>query len=224
MHLVFHLEKFWDPCQLRKRWIGSPYSTFSPPFRFPFAGRFAQTGQHALSGPRNSGGAQRGLPSFPSFLLFKLSTLSTLWTPPHLGSKATKTFRLRGVAEAYDQFDRLDLSAPSIRLNTWRRHWWVQWHFPRPTVSRTPVAPRRKSFYQQTVPRCFPYPIQIQITQRNWRERKRREETDTGDERSLLLLFLSRFLRVPALHTVQGWDMSRGNELTGVLGLFAFFC
>ncbi len=33
---------------------------------------------------------------------------------PHLGSKATKTFRLRGVAEAYDKFDRPDLSTPHI--------------------------------------------------------------------------------------------------------------
>jgi len=33
---------------------------------------------------------------------------------PNLGSKATKTFRLRGVAEAYDQFDRPDLKAPDI--------------------------------------------------------------------------------------------------------------
>ena len=31
-----------------------------------------------------------------------------------LGAKATKTFRLRGVAEAYDQFDRPELNAPHV--------------------------------------------------------------------------------------------------------------
>lgn len=33
---------------------------------------------------------------------------------PNQGSKATKTFRLRGVAEAYDQFDRPDRQTPDI--------------------------------------------------------------------------------------------------------------
>ena len=60
-------------------------------YQIPLVGKYGK-----FEGPQNPG------------RMFEVSLI------PHLGSKATKTFRIRGVAEAYDQFDRPDLKAPEI--------------------------------------------------------------------------------------------------------------
>lgn len=60
-------------------------------YQIPLVGKYGK-----FEGPQN-----------PS-RLFEVSLI------PHQGSKATKTFRIRGVAEAYDQFDRPDHQSPEI--------------------------------------------------------------------------------------------------------------
>lgn len=87
------LEKVLLPLQSSEiRWYKMTISLANgKTYQIPLVGKYGK-----FEGPHNPG------------RMFEVSLI------PHQGSKATKTFRIRGVAEAYDQFDRPDLQSPEI--------------------------------------------------------------------------------------------------------------